>query len=189
MTSRMKIEEVRSHIKDMEIRSKQLRIITEKQELETYDSDEDGCASCFDPRTEEMMELEDLESTLNSWRTSLAFFELYQRQPEEIKDNDDVAAVWSILRRRFAWATGDERRGYCAVRLEKAATRAMYSPHAAVHEFMCELVHIQNRTPLGYLDFLPKEFMRTVVRLGLMDRETMLKVDAPATAQATATEW
>jgi len=177
-------EGARESIQRLEVRAKTLRKITEAQEMEEYDSDKGGCESCFDPRTEEMMELEMVEHRLEAWQTSLAFLELYERQPQEVKEDDDIAAVWWLLRRNLAWATDAERTGYDATRLEKAATKAMYSPRAPVHEFMRQAVFIQNSAPLYCGEYLPREFMHTVVRLGLMDPPTSRKVD-PFTPSVT----
>lgn len=171
----MTIAEARERIQKLKARAATLRKITEVQEMEEYDSDKDDCESCFDPRTEEMMELEMVENRLGAWQTSLAFLELYERQSQEVKEDDDLAAVWSLLRQRFIWATDAEHTGYDPVHLEKAATKAMYSPRVAVHEFMCEAVHLQNRVPCGGSEYLPREFMHIVVRLGLMNRGTALK--------------
>lgn len=174
MTSTMTSAEVRDRIQGWERGAAKLRVIVATQEPEEYDSDRDGCKSCFDPDTEEMQQLKMLERKIETWRVGLAALELYERQSAELKADDDISAVWSQLCQRFEWAplrNSDENH------LEKAATKAMYSSRADVHAFMCELVYIQNRGPYGYF-LLPQEFMRSVVRLGLMDRATAVKVDS-----------
>jgi hypothetical protein len=162
-------EDVRNRIAAMETRASSLRTIVATQEI----VDDDGEYG-IDPRTEELMELEMLDRKLGCWNASLAFLELYERQSAAVKEDDDVAAVWYLLQRRLEWGDGGDLRS-----LEKSAMKAMYSPRAAVHAFMCQLVHAQNRAPLA-TEYLPREFIRTVVRLGLMDRPNQ-KHDTAAT--------
>jgi hypothetical protein len=169
MSANTTTAEIREKIQGWERGAAKLRVIVAKQEPLEYDSDHDGCESCFDPDTEEMQQLKMLEQKIDRWRTSLSFLEFYETQPQAVKDNDDVVAVWSLLRRRFEWASGDELRGYCATSLEKAALKAMYTSDINVHTFMCGLVHLHNRCPLR-TEYLPREFVRAVVRLGLMNR-------------------
>lgn len=170
MTSTMTAAEVREKIQGWERAAAKLRVIVAKQEPEEYDSDYDGCESCFDPDTEEMQHLKMLERKIEVWTVQQRCLELYERQPIAVKEDDDVASVWAILRRRFEWATSEERSGFNEARFEKAATKAMYSTNADVHAFMCELVLVQNSGPYGYY-LLPQEFMRSVVRLGLMNQK------------------
>ena len=180
----MTAAEVREKIHGWERGAAKLRAIVATQESEEYDSDKDGCESCFDPDTEEMQHLKMLERQMEIWKVGLAALELYERQPAAVKEDDDIVSMWNRLRSRFEWATSAERSDSDESRLEKAATKAMYSPNLEAHTFMCDLVHIQNRGPYGYF-LLPQEFMRTVVRLGLMIREPR-KVDAVLQPSTTA---
>lgn len=177
-------DEVRECIQGWERGAAKLRPIVAAQEPVEYDSDRDGCESCFDPDTEEMQQLKYLERKIDAWKGCLAVLELYERQSSAVKADDAVAWVWSQLRRRLEWATSEERSCYVETRFVKALVQAMYTTNEEVHSFMRDLVHIQNQGPFGYY-LLPQEFMRDVVRLGLMDSpaERLTRTHtAPATA-------
>lgn len=126
---------------------------------------------------EDLQELITLEHTIGRWEIALKFLELYERQPTV---DADAEAVWVLLAARFPWnsrpAENDEE-------LTAAATHAMTTGGAVTYELMREFVYLQNRGPFEYY-LMPREFMRGVVRLGLMNR--VLKVDAPRPAGITA---
>ena len=170
--------EVRERIQGWERGAAKLRVIVAKQEPVECDSD----GSCYEKDTEEMQHLKHLEGQISRWRVCLAALELYERQTVDVKSDDDIESVWAILQRNFEWAA--DRASFSEGRFEKAAVKAMYSPHADVHAFMRDLVYVQNSGPYGYY-LLPQEFMRSVVRLGLMERPS-LKLDVARPVPTTA---
>jgi hypothetical protein len=170
-------DELCTRIQEFEAREITLRAIVATQEPLTYDSEEDGCACCFDSNTAEMNELQYLVEKLDRWRSALALLELYERQPQAVKEDADAATVWFHLCRRFDWATNVERMEYSAVQLEIASLKAILSPNDDVRSFLCELTKKQNellRDPAPYkfhrsnIMFLPAGFLETVGRLGLI---------------------
>lgn len=153
----------------LEKRVAYLRPIVEQQELVEYDPDTDGCESCFDPRTEEMMELELVESQIDSWKIDLSFLELYLGLTPAAKEDENVATIWWNVRRKFSNAAILRLTGASDYVLTQAATGALISSQAEVRAFARGLVDAQNRVPLGRAHIMPREFMQDVVRLGLME--------------------
>jgi hypothetical protein len=118
--------------------------------------------------TEDELELTRLERRIRRWEAYLKALELYEAAGDEIKTDSDIKQMWAHLERSFPWA---EEEPSDAAAYEKAALKAMMNPTTpAVHDFMRELVFIQNSAPWN-CDILPAPFVHTVVRLGLMNRD------------------
>lgn len=166
--------EYHNKIAALERRAAHLRPIVEQQEFEEYDPDTDGCESCFDSRTEEMMELELVESQIDSWKIDLSFLELYLTLSPAAKEDEDVATIWWNVRRKFSNAATLRLTGASDYVLTQAAVRALTSAKAEVRAFARGLVDAQNRVPLGRAHIMPREFMQDVVRLGLMEASRIM---------------
>lgn len=111
--------------------------------------------------TEEMTDLDFVESQISHWKTYLAFLELYLGLSDAAKEDDDVATVWKTIRSKF----DNVLRSPDSLFLQ-AAQRLFQKRDPAIRAFARGIVDTQNRE---IHQFLPREFMHDVVRLGLMD--------------------
>jgi hypothetical protein len=140
---------LRNKITVYQQRAAALRTIVAQQEAE-YQSD-----------TEEMTDLDFVESQICHWKTYLAFLELYMGLPTAAKEDDDVATVWKTIHSKFDNV------------LRRPDSLFLQSAHSlftkrdpAIRAFARGLVDTQNRATN---QILPREFMHDVVRLGLMN--------------------
>lgn len=149
------MDHIRAKIAELTAEIERLQPIVEAQEPLGYDSETDGCRSCFDCSTPEMRELESLEHARNHCESDLAHMELYERFKDHIITDDNAMTVWWHVRRTFQTAKPHERDAVNRELATAAAGRAFQSGSPAVKQFIHELNEIQRGLRLSDRLFRP----------------------------------
>ena len=149
------MDHIRAKIAELTAEIERLQPIVEAQKPLGYDSETDGCRSCFDCSTPEMRQLDSLIHAREQCENDLAHMELYERFKNQIAADDSAMTVWWHLRRTFQTATPQERDTVNRAVATTAAGKAFQSGGPAVKQFIHELNEIQRGMRLSDRLFRP----------------------------------